>query len=115
MYSAPSSPKTRAPAAREMKMGSPPTARKARTGLLTPPGITARARSKRALDWGSDMADRIAGRRLRRPLAGRRRHEREGGRRIERLEEHHQVAVVPGGGLAEVPARVQSLARDAIH
>src|SRR5205823_3234624 len=37
-----------------MKRGVPPTARKARTGELTPPGITLQARSKR-LD---DVADR---------------------------------------------------------
>src|SRR5262245_17806716 len=63
MYSRPSSATTRAPHALAMKRGSPPTARKARTGLLTPPGMTARARSKRALDWGSDMRPLIAARR----------------------------------------------------
>jgi hypothetical protein len=31
-----------------MKRGVPPTARKARTGEFTPPGVTERARSKRA-------------------------------------------------------------------
>src|SRR5664279_5980006 len=35
-----------APSARAMKRGVPPTARKARTGELTPPGMTRRARSK---------------------------------------------------------------------
>src|ERR1700740_1350612 len=34
-----------APAAREMKRGVPPRARKARTGEFTPPGITRWARS----------------------------------------------------------------------
>src|SRR3569623_1609507 len=34
-----------APSARWMKRGAPPTARKARTGEFTPPGISARARS----------------------------------------------------------------------
>jgi hypothetical protein len=33
-----------------MKRGVPPTERKARTGLLTPPGITVRARAKSASD-----------------------------------------------------------------
>ena len=33
-----------------MKRGVPPTALKARTGEFTPPGVTARARSKRAPD-----------------------------------------------------------------
>src|SRR4051794_3384850 len=37
------------PSARVMKRGVPPTARNARTGELTPPGITRWARSKR--DW----------------------------------------------------------------
>src|SRR4051794_6954566 len=36
-----------------MKTGRPPTARKARTGLLTPPGITFSARSKSDVDTGS--------------------------------------------------------------
>jgi hypothetical protein len=36
-----------------MKRGVPPTARKARTGELTPPGITARARVMSASDAGA--------------------------------------------------------------
>ena len=51
----PSAPKTFAPSAREMKTGSPPTARNARTGLFTPPGMTFSARSKREADLGSLM------------------------------------------------------------
>src|SRR5262249_17206875 len=35
-----------------MNKGVPPTPRKARTGLLTPPGITPLARSNRAVDCG---------------------------------------------------------------
>jgi len=38
-----------------MKIGSPPTARKARTGELTPPGMTLEARAKSSLETGSDM------------------------------------------------------------
>src|SRR5262245_3083580 len=38
-----------------MNTGSPPTARNARTGEFTPPGITCRARSNRALDTESLM------------------------------------------------------------
>src|SRR5437899_6630917 len=34
-----------------MKSGVPPTARKARTGELTPPGITFWARAKSSSDW----------------------------------------------------------------
>src|SRR5688572_10716913 len=47
MYSRPSTSQTRAPRARSMKRGKPPTARNARTGEFTPPGIrrTARANS----------------------------------------------------------------------
>ncbi len=45
-YSVPSSSTTRAPRPRAMIGGSPPTAAKARTGLLTPPGSTRRARSR---------------------------------------------------------------------
>src|SRR5437867_4250423 len=39
-----------APRPRTMKGGSPPTALNARTGELTPPGISLRARSKRRLE-----------------------------------------------------------------
>src|SRR4051812_9201164 len=39
-----------------MKMGLPPTALKARTGELTPPGITRLARSNKASEFGSVMA-----------------------------------------------------------
>src|SRR4051812_31821052 len=47
MYSRPSSSRMRAPRPSRMKGGVPPTARKARTGELTPPGISADERSKR--------------------------------------------------------------------
>src|SRR4051794_5460843 len=36
-----------------MNLGVPPTARNARTGEFTPPGVTVRARSKRAADAGA--------------------------------------------------------------
>ena len=39
-----------------MKRGVPPTALNARTGEFTPPGVTAWARSKSALDWGVGRA-----------------------------------------------------------
>src|SRR3982750_686116 len=45
MYFAPSASHTCAPLPRAMKRGVPPTARKARTGEFTPPGITRWARS----------------------------------------------------------------------
>src|SRR5262252_6064506 len=45
MYSSPSTDQMRAPRPRAMNGGSPPTALNARTGELTPPGITRRARS----------------------------------------------------------------------
>src|SRR5260370_17671391 len=55
MYRRPSAPKRYAHSARETKTGVPPTARKARTGLLTPPGMTRHARSKSEREVGSDM------------------------------------------------------------
>src|SRR5262249_42713451 len=50
MYSLPSTSHTRAPSARPMNSGSPPTERNARTGELTPPGIDFFARSNSDLD-----------------------------------------------------------------
>ena len=47
-YSRPSASVSQAPARGAMNRGVPPTARKARTGELTPPGVTAAARSNRA-------------------------------------------------------------------
>ncbi len=52
-YSLPSTSVSQAPAAERMNRGVPPTAAKARTGEFTPPGVTARARSKRARDCSS--------------------------------------------------------------
>src|SRR3974390_2262318 len=45
MYGRPSAPYTREPSARAMNTGVPPTARNARTGLFTPPGMILVARS----------------------------------------------------------------------
>src|SRR5262252_1789937 len=45
MYSRPSASQIRLPKPRSMKGGVPPTARNARTGELTPPGMTLRERS----------------------------------------------------------------------
>src|SRR5918996_232248 len=50
MYARPSTSQSRAPSPRAMKGGAPPTARNARTGLLTPPGITRAAASSNRLD-----------------------------------------------------------------
>src|SRR5215475_7765390 len=50
MYSLPSSSHTCEPSPRSMKMGLPPTARNARTGEFTPPGITCCARLKSSSD-----------------------------------------------------------------
>src|SRR5512146_2808516 len=41
-----------------MNSGVPPTARNARTGELTPPGMARRARSNSAMDWVGDSAGR---------------------------------------------------------
>lgn len=48
MYQLPSASHTMAPFPRTMIGGSPPTARYARTGLLTPPGNSRAARSRQA-------------------------------------------------------------------
>ncbi len=61
-YSLPSTSVSQAPFADRMKRGVPPTALKARTGEFTPPGVTARARSKSAPD--------AAGRALRSGVTG---------------------------------------------
>src|SRR5215467_5147881 len=45
MYSRASASQMRLPSPRSMKGGTPPTARKARTGEFTPPGMTLRERS----------------------------------------------------------------------
>src|SRR5437867_13199124 len=50
MYSLPSTSIRRAPEPRAKNSGSPPTALKARTGELTPPGISWRALSNRLRD-----------------------------------------------------------------
>src|SRR5262249_27607882 len=47
MYSRPSASQMRLPAPRSMNRGTPPTARKARTGELTPPGMVLRDRSNK--------------------------------------------------------------------
>src|SRR5690606_784154 len=52
MYSFPSTSHKRAPAPRSTKNGSPPTARNARTGELTPPGKSSSARANRSEDPG---------------------------------------------------------------
>ena len=44
-----------------MNRGVPPTARKARTGLLTPPGVTAAARVSSAWDKGASYGYGVCG------------------------------------------------------
>ena len=43
-----------------MNRGVPPTARKARTGELTPPGVTASARSNRACEASIEVTRRFS-------------------------------------------------------
>jgi hypothetical protein len=43
-----------------MNRGVPPTARKARTGEFTPPGVTSRARSNQAADTGASAGYGVA-------------------------------------------------------
>src|SRR5215472_9050571 len=45
MYSRPSASQMRLPSPRSIRRGTPPTARKARTGEFTPPGMVLRERS----------------------------------------------------------------------
>src|SRR5712664_3058686 len=54
MYSLPSTSQTRAPRAFSTKNGCPPTARKARTGEFTPPGMYCNA-------WVNSFSDRECG------------------------------------------------------
>jgi len=58
MYEFPSASVTRLPLARTMKRGTPPTARQARTGLFTPPGICAHASPKSFSDVSVRMLAR---------------------------------------------------------
>src|SRR6266567_224163 len=51
MYFLPSASQMCAPSPRCMKSGCPPTARNARTGELTPPGMTASARLNSSSDF----------------------------------------------------------------
>src|SRR5260370_5409632 len=59
MYSSPSASHRRAPSARSTMMGSPPTARNARTGLFTPPTNTSVARRKISCEWGRSFLPAI--------------------------------------------------------
>src|SRR5579872_1520826 len=59
MYSLPSASHMREPSPRTMKGGSPPTARKARTGESTPPGIRASARFCSLRDSSKERMGRI--------------------------------------------------------
>ena len=52
-YRRPSASVSQQPWPRTMNRGVPPTARKARTGELTPPGTMVRARSNRACEAGA--------------------------------------------------------------
>src|SRR6185437_2268602 len=64
MYSLPSTSHTRAPFARFTKNGCPPTARNARTGEFTPPGMYFSASSKSSFDFEciSDLAVSLSNR-----------------------------------------------------
>src|SRR5699024_9783366 len=54
MYALPSMSTSWLPAPWSMNGGTPPTARNARTGLFTPPGMTLRAASNAAADFSVD-------------------------------------------------------------
>jgi hypothetical protein len=55
MYSRPSTSRIREPFADETNRGAPPTDDHARTGELTPPGITRRARANHISDVSPDL------------------------------------------------------------
>src|SRR5262245_7613707 len=55
--------KTLEPDADSTKNGCPPTARNARTGEFTPPGMCLRASAKRALDFSLEITSSPVGRR----------------------------------------------------
>src|SRR3954470_7231423 len=56
-YSWPSASVRYGPRPDTMNLGVPPTARKARTGEFTPPGVTALARANSASDAGASLAE----------------------------------------------------------
>ena len=58
-YSRPSASVRYGPEPDTMNRGVPPTARKARTGEFTPPGVTAAARSKRVCETGASNGYRL--------------------------------------------------------
>src|SRR6266511_366945 len=61
MYALPSTSQTCAPLALWTKIGCPPTARNARTGELTPPGMYFSASAKRASDLAREiMVEKVA-------------------------------------------------------
>src|SRR5262249_61472689 len=89
----PSASRTRQPSPETRKRGVSPTEPKARTGLLTPPGITRRARSKSSRERGASTA-LLLGRPVVAPVAlivalhlavGVARGRRRGGRRLGAL------------------------------
>ena len=70
-YSRPSASVRYGPDPRTMKRGVPPTERNARTGELTPPGVTARARARRAAEAGASSPwEGAAGISVTAPLSG---------------------------------------------
>src|SRR6266516_4046994 len=58
MYSLPSTSHTRAPCALLTKNGCPPTARNARTGELTPPGMYFKASANNASEFAREITRR---------------------------------------------------------
>src|SRR5688572_31412668 len=69
MYSLPSESKMCEPSPRAMNSGLPPTLRNARTGELTPPGISSCARRKRSSDFDRFMLPRLTGHEVAQPEA----------------------------------------------
>src|SRR5437867_2186702 len=99
-----------------MKGGLPPTARKARTGLFTPPGITRCARAKssaeRSILIGSREATTDAGRAPPPSRGSRETSVPAGSPRRERLDEE-RVVVLRARPLLERDAIVEQLGHEA--
>src|SRR5262249_2432035 len=106
-YERPSTSVRRAPSPRAMNGGEPPTARNARTGLFTPPGMTRPAASSRRLDslivhLPAPEVDAVPwDRRHAVDPAGHDRGDDVDGRRVGGLAAHQRLTAV---GLREVGA-----------
>src|SRR5436190_57800 len=101
-----------APSPRAMKSGSPPTARNARTGLLTPPGNSALARASSFCDFAVFMAAQGVARRLTARCARADRSVRRGAAVARQAPIEHRREVVRVDRLRHVEAALRALERE---